>query len=83
MGRLTMADKPITYARQQRLRMIDFLLAQYGHVNRSAIMDFFDISMPQVSLDFQLYQALAPENMAYDLSQRRYVKGPNFKRFYP
>lgn len=77
-----MADR-ITYARQQRLRLIDFLLAQYGTVRRRALVDFFDISIPQASADFAFYMQLAPGNMARDTSKRCYVKLPTFQRFYP
>lgn len=71
-----------SYAVQQRLRLIDFLLANYGKVNRSAVMDFFGISTPQASADFKEYMAIAPENMEYDSSARTYVRRSTFKRIY-
>jgi hypothetical protein len=43
------SDKKHTYAVEQRLRLIDFLVAQYGHVNRSALCDYFGISEQQAS----------------------------------
>ena len=33
------------YAIEQRLRLIDFLLHQYGSVNRSALEDYFGVSV--------------------------------------
>lgn len=68
------------YAVEQRLRLIDFLLSQYGAVNRSAVMDFFGVSMPQASLDIQAYLALAPSNAAYCLTRKTYVRATGFKR---
>lgn len=34
------------YAIEQHLRLLDFLLAQYGTVNRSSLEDYFGISTP-------------------------------------
>lgn len=66
-----------------RLRFIEFLLAQYGHVNRSAIEDYFGLSTPQASADLKLYAAHAPGNMHYSASMRRYETTPAFKRYFP
>jgi hypothetical protein len=74
---------PMPYAKGQRMRMIDFLLAQYGTINRAALMDFFGISMPQASDDFATYNQLAPRNMAYDASAKTWRRTDNFKRLYP
>lgn len=66
-----------------RLRFIEFLLAQYGHVNRSAIEDFYGLSTPQASADLQLYARHAPGNMHYSASMERYETTPAFKRYFP
>lgn len=68
------------YAKGQRLRMIDFLLAQYGTVNRAALVDFFGISTPQASVDFAEYIACAPGNMRYDMSAKTYRRTDKFVR---
>lgn len=70
------------YAVEQRLRLIDFLLSHYGHINRSALMDYFGISIPQASKDIADYLALAPGNAAYDASAKRYVATAEFKEVY-
>jgi hypothetical protein len=70
------------YAIEQRLRFIDFLLSEYGTINRSALMDYFGISTPQASLDFAAYQKLATSNMLYDASARTYRRTPDFKRYW-
>lgn len=73
----------MTYAQEQRQRMIDFLLAQYGTLNRGALVDYFGISMPQASRDVQDYIKRAPGNAIYDGTARCYIRGTQFKRLYP
>lgn len=70
----------MTYAVEQRLRFIDFLLHQYGTLNRSAGMDYFGISSPQASRDIQDYILMAPENIVYDKNAKMYQRGVNFSR---
>lgn len=71
-----------SYAIEQRLRFIDFLVHQYGHVNRSAVMDYYGVSTPQASDDLKTYMATAPDNLVYDGSAKTYRRGPNFQRSY-
>lgn len=71
------------YAIEQRLRLIDFLLAHYGYVNRSALQDYFGISTPQASADFAQYLKLAPGNMAYNRTAKRYEATDGRVRLYP
>lgn len=72
-----------TYAVEQRLRFIDFLLHQYGTLNRSAVMDFFGVSEPCASRDIGQYIELAPGNIIYDKTAKMYVRGAQFKRVWP
>lgn len=79
-----MADLPRnSYAIEQRLRLIDFLLHQYGTVNRSALTNFFGISMPQAAHDFKTYREQAPGNMVYAPRDRCYVRTNCFERAWP
>jgi hypothetical protein len=73
----------LKYAVEMRMRFIDFLVAQYGTINRSVLVDYFGISMPAASRDLGDYLKLAPGNMVYDLNAKTYVRGVNFKRIYP
>jgi hypothetical protein len=66
-----------------RMRFIEFLLEQYGTINRSALCKFFGISTPQASIDIQAYLALAPGNMVYDNSAKMYRRGDEFKSVWP
>lgn len=70
--------KKLPFALAHRLRLIDFCLAEYGTVNRSALVRFFDISGPQASNDFGLYLELAPGNMEYDKTARTYRRTRGF-----
>ena len=73
----------MNYAVKQRLRMIDFLLAIYGFVNRSTIMDYFGIGEATATRDFKEYQNLAHGNMTYNGSERAYYKTQRFERVWP
>lgn len=68
------------YAIEQRLRLIDFLLHQYGTINRSALEDYFGVSTPQASIDIQEYLRRAPDNAAYCKKRKTYVRTDEFKR---
>lgn len=69
----------MNYAVEQRLRLIDFLLAHYGTLNRCALMDYFGISSPQATKDIRAYLELAPQNAVYDLTAKTYVRGARFQ----
>ena len=78
--RMVMPVKPHNYAVVQRLRFIDFLLAQFGYVNRSHIQDYFGISIPQATTDMKNYIKLVPDNMRYSNKQKRYIRTSDFER---
>src|ERR1700692_2474430 len=63
---------------ERRLEFIEFRLFWEGGVNRSDIIDMFDVSVPQASKDLTLYQERAPQNALYDKSAKRYVASPQF-----
>src|ERR1700730_4944467 len=64
---------------ERRLEFIEFRLFWEGGVNRSDIIDMFDVSMPQASKDLTLYQERAPHNAIYDKSAKRYVASERFE----
>jgi len=70
------------YAIEQRLRFIDFLCYQYGKINRSALIDYFGISVPQASKDLKMYLKLAPDNLRYSRHRKVYLSNPEFKRIW-
>jgi len=64
---------------ERRLEFIEFRLFWEGGVNRSDIIDMFDVSVPQASKDLTLYQERAPHNAIYDKSAKRYVASEHFE----
>ena len=64
---------------EQRLEFIEFRLFWEGGINRSDLTNYFGVSVPQASNDLSQYQALAPENIAYDKSEKRYVMTKSFQ----
>ena len=63
---------------ERRLEFIEFRLYWEGGINRKDIMDQFGVSMPQASKDLTQYQELAPGNMEYDKSEKRYLAAARF-----
>ncbi len=63
----------------QRLEFIEFRLFWEGSVNRSDLIQRFGVSVPQASNDLADYRQLAPANLDYDVSGRRYVPSPRFR----
>lgn len=72
----------MNYAIEQRLRMIDFLLAHYGAVGRDELVDYFGIGGAQATRDFRAYIQLAPGNMVINNVSKRWVRSDTFKRVY-
>ena len=70
------------YAMEQRLRMIDFLVDTYGYINRSVIMDYFDVGSATVTRDSTEYQNIRPDNLIYSVKEKRYYKSNNFERLF-
>lgn len=77
----TETSKP-RWGQAGRLAFIDLRLQYDGRINRSDLMSYFDISVPQASTDMRLYKELAPGNVAYDASARVFVALPEFKAQY-
>lgn len=72
------AAKPARWGQERRVEFIDFRLQWDGRVNRSDLIDFFRISVPQASLDFARYMELAPKNIEYDRSEKAYLATREF-----
>lgn len=69
----------LRWAVERRLRFIEFRLYWEGGINRGDIIGFFGVSVPQASKDLSQYQELAPGNMAYDKSEKRYFAADTFQ----
>ena len=60
--------------------MVDFLIAQYGHAKRAALMDSFGVGGATVTRDFGAYHDIAPGNMALNPSDKIYYRTNAFAR---
>jgi predicted DNA-binding transcriptional regulator YafY len=66
------------WGQERRLAFIDFRLQWEGRLNRSHLIQFFGISVPQASIDLAHYRELAPQNLSYDHSSRTYLVAEGF-----
>lgn len=73
------ADSGIRRGVERRLEFIEYRLYWEGQVNRSDIMEKFRVSLPQASNDLTQYRELAPDNIRYDPSAKRYLRSTEFK----
>ena len=64
---------------ERRLEFIDFRLFWEKKVNRSDLVDFFGISVPQASADLGRYQEIASQNLVYDKRAKSYLATPEFE----
>lgn len=64
---------------KRRLEFIEFRLFWDGRINRSDLIDFFNISTPQASSDFARYMEFAPGNFSYDAREKSYLVTEAFK----
>lgn len=68
---------------EQRLEFIEFQLFWENGVNRADITERFGLSVPQASKDLSQYQELAPENVWYDKSDKKYRATETFRPIFP
>jgi predicted DNA-binding transcriptional regulator YafY len=64
---------------EKRLEFIEFRLFWEGAINRADLVDKFGVSVPQASNDLRRYQEIAPKNIVYDKSGKRYISAPDIK----
>ncbi len=67
---------------ERRLEFIEYRLCWNNQINRSDLVKFFGISIPQSSLDLSKYIEMAPNNLEYDRHSKVYVKTAKFKPLY-
>lgn len=69
----------LRWGTEQRLEFIEFRLYWDRSVKRADIRERFGVSVPQASTDLAQYRELAPENIRYDASAKRFVPADTFK----
>lgn len=76
-----MADEMLgafSQKQRERLRYIEFMLYFLGEVKRADLSTQFEIGLAVTTRDFSAYKRLAPENIRFDDSAKRYVIGEKF-----
>lgn len=76
---MTHTTERMRWGVERRLEFIEFRVYWEGGINRSDVTDKFGVSVPQASTDLSVYQKLAPENLTYSSSEKRYVGTEQFK----
>ncbi|HEB85568.1 MAG TPA: WYL domain-containing protein [Gammaproteobacteria bacterium] len=64
---------------ERRLEFIEFRLFWEKKINRSDLVDFFGISVPQASADLGRYQEVAGQNLIYDKRAKSYLATSEFQ----
>ena len=75
---MTVRPNQLRWGVEQRLEFIELRLFWEGAINRSDLVKQFSVSVPQASNDLGRYQQMAPRNIVYDKSSKRYKSGPEF-----
>jgi hypothetical protein len=76
---MAQGSAPLRWGVEKRLEFIEFRLFWEGAINRADITAYFGVSVPQASNDLARYQQLAPTNIRYDRSEKRYFAAAGFK----
>jgi hypothetical protein len=63
---------------RQRLAHLERCLFWKGELQRADLVETFGINPAQAAADFRIYMELAPGNMDYDKSLKRYLPAPGF-----
>jgi hypothetical protein len=71
--------KSLRWGVEQRLEFIEFRLFWEGGIRRGDIVKMFGVSVPQASKDLSQYEEIAPGNLHYDKSEKRYVASGRFQ----
>jgi hypothetical protein len=68
----------LRWGTEQRLEFIEFRLFWDGILKRGDITERFGVSTAQASADLALYKELAPNNLDYDPSLKRFIASSRF-----
>ncbi len=78
-GPLAGPEGGLRWGVERRMEFIDFRLYWEGRINRADLMRYFGVSVQQASADIARYQELAPDNLIYDRSAKRYLAGADYR----
>jgi predicted DNA-binding transcriptional regulator YafY len=72
-------ERGLRWGVERRMEFIDFRLYWEGRINRADLMRYFGVSVQQASADIARYQELAPDNLIYDRSAKRYLAAADYR----
>ncbi|MCR5084994.1 MAG: WYL domain-containing protein [Succinivibrionaceae bacterium] len=85
----TPEDGKVKWNQQRRLEFIDFRIGSEGKLNRHDLVEFFNISIPQASLDISRYSKMVlsqhppRRNLTYDRHLKVYLRTSDFQPLFP
>jgi len=71
-----------SYARTQRLRLIDSLLEHYGECKPLVVSNLYGISASAMTRDCNKYMELNQGNCSYSAATRSYLKLKTFNKMF-
>lgn len=81
---LTPCGRPkLTYAMEQRMRFIDFVLFHFGHITRKHLIEFFGVTSATATRDFALFHELYPGMARLNHITKLYVPTKEYSRIFP
>lgn len=84
MREFVMSTDSLSFSVRERLQYIEFLLQFRGWLARADLVEKFSMSAPAATRDFRKYKDLAPENLDFDDSQKKYViEEKTFRPLFP
>lgn len=72
----------LSYAVEQRMRLLDFMLKHFGYFKRAALCDYFGISPGQAANDIRTYRQLNPHASVYDSYNKTHRASIDFKPYF-
>jgi WYL domain len=75
-------SKALRWGVEKRMAFLDARLFWEGEVSRGELIERFGVSIGQASADIARYIKLAPDNISYDKSRKRYVPTEKFAPVY-
>src|SRR6185369_7731009 len=83
MSKIDESLDELTQTQRERLAYVDYCLYFHGGVSRGDLERRFGISVAAASRDLACYRSLAPDNMAYDGSEKVYRIEKTFRPVNP
>lgn len=72
----------MNYAVEQRMRFIEFIVDNFEFVRPAHVSEYFGLASAQATRDISMYSRLAPNNIFYLPSEKKWVKKNNFDLSY-